>query len=214
MPTRPGLIEGDVKMKLTTAWGGALAVALLFTTACATANPDQRAGQGGRPVSSSTGDSASSPTGDLKTNAVSGSGSGPGWAFRYTGAIKSRVVWDNNTLILDVPLQTDLPVVSVADALQTCKTGDSVCGSPDATSHVELGLLTITAAGTPGADGSVVPLVKDKLVYAMQWSGVPCVAAGVLPTAASTATVQQCIYLAFVDAKTGTNVYGVSGTGL
>jgi hypothetical protein len=127
----------------------------------------------------------------------------------YTGAITSSRTFEEGLFIS--PPGGRHPAVSWEQAYATCMDGDSVCHEKYPT-HVSLALATATSAGESGPDGSIIPLMKDTLVYVLMQSDVPCLPMG--PRRATSPTVQACTTIAFVDAGSGRVIYSVQGTDL
>ena len=78
-----------------------------------------------------------------------------------------------------------------------------------------LALVTTTAAGTAGPNGSIHPLINHALTYVMTWTGVPCADSGgpPRPSGAPPATVEHrlCQLVDFVSAHTGMYEYAIEG---
>ena len=109
------------------------------------------------------------------------------------------------------------PAISVADALATCTTGQSVCGPTAVTPTVRLGVGTSFGAGTASADGSLRPLFDHALVYEIIWLGIDCVTSPDTPNANGapvSITMGKCTIVSWVDATSGKALYGLSGAGI
>jgi hypothetical protein len=141
------------------------------------------------------------------------SGNGPVilHAATYDGPIKTAVRYDNSGISLTVPTAAvaALATTSWSDAYANCLSGAAICDTTSAPT-ITLANATVDKAGTAAADGSLIPLVTNALVYVVSWTGVPCAPTGGPP--GSTATAQKpdsCTLLNLVDAKSGNVIYSV-----
>lgn len=75
---------------------------------------------------------------------------------------------------------------------------------------MQLALATLTGTGTAGTNGSLVPAAITRLVWAMTWTASPCAPSGSLP-GRSVTQHPHCTMITLVDARTGTQLYTVSG---
>ena len=135
---------------------------------------------------------------------------------KYTGPITAPVRYAEPGITLAVPPSTPPPRISWSDAYNTCFSGHAQCDKTR-TATVSLASVTIDRAGKIAPDGSIIPLLKNALVYVVSYTGVPCAPAGGPPRLATpTAAVAQffCTILNFVDAKSGAVAYTVESPAL
>jgi hypothetical protein len=159
----------------------------------------------GRPERSATSPAPKSPSvsATQKTNAL----------IAFIGPVRSREVWDGGTVIMDPPAVGDRPTVSVDAVLATCKSNQSVCGPADAVVHVAYGRATSPGTGTNLANGATDPLMKNRLVYEMSWTGVQCPIKAHLTGSTETFVLPSstCTLVSWVDARSGNALYSLSG---
>ena len=132
-------------------------------------------------------------------------------ASSYVGPIPRAVSYGDTGITLAVPPNDASPAVSWQSALRTCST--CVAGAPVS---VSLALATELLAGQANADGSITPVMDKTLVYVLSQSGLTCRPAGPAgtPSSSSTGGSSACVFLSFVEAQSGTDVYAVDGPGL
>jgi hypothetical protein len=133
----------------------------------------------------------------------------------YAGPLTTPAGYDNGTVMLAVPSPTRFAAVPWSDAYAVnCRSGDAVCDLSRGPTIV-LAEATVTTAGHPRPDGSLEPLVKDALVYVLEWTDVPCGPVGPAPSPGSTAAPQPdatCTLITLIDAGTGRVLLSVEGT--
>ena len=137
--------------------------------------------------------------------------SSTGNSFRYVGAITAAARLDGGDIRLDVPPSNAVAAVSPQTAFAVCGKGRSGVCTTSSVATMKLALVTATAAGTAGPDGSIIPLIDDALTYVIEWTGLQCPApAGPMP--ATTLTARRCHLVDFVSAKTGKYLYAFEGS--
>jgi hypothetical protein len=96
------------------------------------------------------------------------------------------------------------PSISWQSALAACDSGDAVCDT-HSTGTVTLAKATVTGSGTAKPDGSIAPIVNNRMVYAITFTGVPCVPAGrpAGSPASKSPTPQSCTIVNLVDTHNG-----------
>lgn len=156
--------------------------------------------------------------GGCATSAGADAQAQPSWpTANYDGPIRARAVYENAGIILDVPSSEQRASVAWSDAyVSNCTTGDAIC-DPSGPPTIVLAKATTTSAGEEQKDGSIAPIMKDTLVYVVQWTGVPCMPVGPMrPTneTAATAAKHSCTVMNFIDATTGLVLYSVQGPNL
>lgn len=130
----------------------------------------------------------------------------------YTGPIGKASTMSAAGVTLDVP--TAQAKISWEQAYVTCKSGDAVC---DTKSPAVISLASATSPATgqiSGTDSSIVPLMKQTLVYVITQVGVPC--SPNLPPAVpsaepTTPPIYSCTFVNFIDATNGKVLYSTQG---
>ncbi|MTD12815.1 hypothetical protein GIS00_02500 [Nakamurella sp. YIM 132087] len=128
--------------------------------------------------------------------------------FDFQGDVQQREEWDGGAVVVVPPPADADPDVDVDLAMRTCVTGKSVCGASSGL-VVRIGVATTHGAGTYSSTESI-PLMKDRLVYEVISPGFNCLPAG----AAQDDGPYTCSSVAWIDAATGDNIYGLSGPGI
>jgi hypothetical protein len=131
----------------------------------------------------------------------------------FAGALTDSISYSEAGLTL-MPPGTLTAKVTPSAVSDSCSSGESVC--PAAPGTIVLALATLDKAGTALPDGSIKPLLKDALVYAITWRDVPCSPSGPPrpTTAGASPSAARCTAVALVDAGTGKALYAFSGTNL
>jgi hypothetical protein len=131
-------------------------------------------------------------------------------AATYSGPITTAVRYDNSGITLTVPAAdaAALATTSWSDAYANCLSGAAICDTTSAPT-ITLANATVDKAGTAAADGSLIPLVTNALVYVVSWTGVPCAPTGGPPGATPAKELDSCTLLNLVDAKSGDVLYSV-----
>ena len=117
-------------------------------------------------------------------------------------------------IVLDAPKPE--PRARSAESLQaeileklTYSVGKDPCGYR-AQPAVWLATATTPASGSARADGTIEPLVKNRLVYVMVWTTAGCVSPHWQEHPTSTIAPASCwSHAQLVDADTGTALFGV-----
>lgn len=130
-------------------------------------------------------------------------------AATYVGSIKQDISYPGEGITLSVPLRSDSPTTSWMAAYAQCLTGDAVC-QVGAAPVISLALATTKNAGYHQPDGSTKPMLKNTLVYVMQWSHEPCVLKGG-PPGRPAQPVVSCTVLNFIDANSSKVILAVEG---
>lgn len=141
----------------------------------------------------------------------SGTIPGPAERLTYEGPVTSGSVGGPTGVSLEPPGEVvpAVPWTAVADA---CVSGDALC-DPAGRGTVTLARATARQAGEARPDGSIAPLMDDRLVYVMRWPGVPCLPSGPPPargTSPGPVNPRTCDLWDYLDADTGKIVYAVS----
>ena len=145
------------------------------------------------------------------------SGTGPvlgpaGWpAADYQGAITAPIDYRHSGISLAVPAAdaVDQAAVTASQAYANCLSGAALCNKASGPTIV-LASATASQAGQLAADGSIVPLMPDTLVYMVSWTGVTCMPSGGPPRSPGTEPKTfSCTVLNFIDAMTGKVLYSV-----
>lgn len=128
----------------------------------------------------------------------------------YSGPITTAVRYENSGISLTVPTanESGLATTSWSDAYANCMTGAAVCDTTSAPT-ITLADATVDKAGTAAADGSIIPLMTNALVYVVSWTGVPCAPIGGPPGSTPQKQLDSCTLLNLVDAKSGDVLYSV-----
>lgn len=157
--------------------------------------------------------SSVTPAGDARSRSSSAtvtSSSLAAGGFTYLGPISTSSSLDGGDIQLDVPPVDDVAAASPQKAFASCGNGAAVCTTLS-TATMRLALVTTTAAGTAGPNGSINPLINNALTYVIEWNGVPCQDAGGPPQPSGspqpTVTAKSCHLVDFVSAATGTYLY-------
>lgn len=164
-----------------------------LVAACASSSPPSAERSASRPSIQST--SRSSPAGP----------------FRYLGPVSAATTLDGGDIRLVAPRAGAAARVSPQTAFAVCaRTGQGVCNT-SSTAIMTLAMVTTTAAGTAGPNGSIHPLINNALTYVIEWTGVQCTASGGPPRPSGapspTVTVRLCHLVDFVSADTGEYLY-------
>jgi len=136
-------------------------------------------------------------------------------AAKYLGPIRQPIAYAKAGISLKPPGAVN-PAASWADAYDNCRTGDAVCDT-NSPPNIALALATAEQAGEAAPDGSIVPLMKDTLVYVLTWIGIPCVPKSGPPPApdisdsTSASATYSCTLLNFIDASSGKVLYSTEG---
>jgi hypothetical protein len=172
------------------ACGATLAVAAALMAAC-----------GGSAV-------ATDPT---APDASSASGTADANQMDYVGNLARTVAYKEAGVTLAPPSGTDVAGVQADVAAQACVRGAFTCPAGHV-AEVALARATVDKAGQIQPDGSLKPLARDELVYALTWNDVPCPPPvgpqGFTPPPAPKA---GCTSVGLIDANTGTPLYGFDG---
>ncbi len=91
----------------------------------------------------------------------------------YAGAITAPISYGDTGISLAVPPSSSQPSVSWEAAFQNCSTHQAIC-SPSSPITISLASATEKQAGQQNADGSLVPIMDNTLVYVISQSAVPC----------------------------------------
>lgn len=175
------------------------AVPVLLLTACASA-----------PLTLSNGGPAASST---SAAAGSSSGGAPVLApLTDEGRLTAPTTYEQSGISLAPPLSGDAPSVTPQAAYNDCLSGDAIC-SPGISPTIVLARVTDMHSGTQGPDGSLIPLMNNRLVFVLRFDGEMCVPAGVLPGSPAPQP-QPCSAVNFIDAATGAVIYSVQGAKL
>jgi hypothetical protein len=138
-------------------------------------------------------------------------------AASYTGPLTTTVVYDHGGITLTAPSGASAPAVSWADAYTAnCKSGDAICDLSQSPT-IYLANATVTRSGQLQKDGSLEPLMIDKLVYVLKWTNAPCTQAGPVPSPGSKAGPRpndSCTLINLIDAGTGKVLYSVEGANI
>jgi hypothetical protein len=160
----------------------------------------------GSPAGQTIGSTSATPEPTASTATPASSG-----ASSYLGPIPRAVSYGDTGITLAVPPDGASPSVSWQSAISNCST--CVAGAPVS---VSLALATELLAGQANSDGSIAPVMDKTLVYVLSQSGLTCSPAGPAgtPSSSSTGGSYPCVFLSFVDAHSGTDLYAVDGPGL
>lgn len=178
--------------------GVLLMAAVSTVSGCASRNASDGPQPGSSGVSSSTEPSVAYP------------------APKVVGPLTTPTSYKNAGIELVPDLSaTSLNVVSASSAYGFCGHGEGACstaGSPT----ISLARASLPDAGKANSDGSIAPMIANKLVYVITWQGVPCKPAGgpIKPTSNSTSPSKSyiCTMINLVDATSGAFLYGVQST--
>jgi hypothetical protein len=149
------------------------------------------------------------------TSAKAGGGEPSLPAAIYAGAVTANVEYADGGIILKVPPTSANARASWSDAyVASCMSGDAIC-DVGKKPMIFLAVATIGIAGEAQKDGSLRPVVEDKLVFVMQYTNVPCTGSGPpRRKERTTPTMSFCTVLNFIDADSGRVLYSVQGPAL
>ena len=129
---------------------------------------------------------------------------------RYLGPLTSPITYAGGDFEL-VPPGHAVPRKPWTVSLAVCRDSRSRCVEQGHAPTITLARATSPHAGTSRRDGSVKPSMDATLVYVVHWTGLRCMPAGPGPAPGTTRTQRTpspCDALRFVDADTGTELYG------
>jgi hypothetical protein len=137
-------------------------------------------------------------------------------AATYAGPIKSRIVYEEAGITLEVPSfeQTFGVTWSESYYVRNCITGDAICDSSKSPTIV-LAEATSPFPAEERPDGTLKPLLRDTLVYVVTFADTRCVAVGPYRPgheSATRAAVRSCTVLNLIDATTGKVLFSSSFT--
>jgi len=125
------------------------------------------------------------------------------------GRLVTAETYSQSGISLAPPLSTDAASVSIQTAYNDCLSGDALC-SQTTSPTIVLARVTDLHSGTATADGGLLPLMDNRLMYVLRFDGDLCVPAGVIPGKPAP-TPQPCSVVNFIDASTGAVIYSVQG---
>jgi len=91
----------------------------------------------------------------------------------YAGAITAPISYGDTGISLTRPSSSSQPSVSWEAAFQNCSSHEAIC-DPSSPITISLASATEKQAGQQNADGSLVPIMDNTLVYVISQSAVPC----------------------------------------
>jgi hypothetical protein len=118
------------------------------------------------------------------------------------------------------PPNNAAPTISSDSAYKLCLSGVAAC-DPGNPTKIQLALATDTGSGQLDPSGNLIPLMNNRLVWAISWLGIRCppssggalvVTPSPLGTTTPVATTQPlCDTVAFVDAHSGAFIFTYTG---
>ncbi len=118
------------------------------------------------------------------------------------------------------PPNNAVPTISSDSAYKLCLSGVAAC-DPGNPTKIQLALATDTGSGQLDPSGNLIPLMNNRLVWAISWLGIRCppssggalvVTPSSLGTTTPVATTQPlCDTVAFVDAHSGAFIFTYTG---
>ena len=129
---------------------------------------------------------------------------------RYLGPLTSPVTYAGGDFKLVSPGRA-VPRKPWTASLLVCRHSHPRCVEQGHAPTITLARATSPHAGASRRDGSIKPLMNAALVYVLHWTGLRCMPVGPVPAPDTTPTQRipsPCDALRFVDANTGTELYG------